>query len=102
MSDILLNSDALNTAAAELNCTAADGKKLHDSVEALLDELAAGFDTPAGRALLQATRSQILQPLSDQNAMLTHIATALTEAKASYEPVFEEYKALNRSIGNSV
>ena len=98
MKDIVLNDEAMRTAAQQLADIAAGGSALRQELEDALAQLAEGFDTPAGRKLMQSTQQQVLQPLEDQSAMLAHIAEVLQAAKAGYQPVFDDYEALNRKL----
>lgn len=101
MKNITLNDTALRTACTELSAIAQDAAALHREVETLLEEACAGFDTPAGRKLLQSSTAQVLQPLADQSAMLEHISQVLAQANTGYQPVFTAYQALNNSLNQS-
>lgn len=96
--DIFLSDENLNKAGKTLDEISADAAAMKEEIDALLQQLSAGFDTPAGRKLVSSTEELLLGPMNDMALLLSHIAQTLRSAKNAYAPVFDEYRRLNSRI----
>ena len=98
--NILLDQTEFEVAAVGLQGLSEDLNRLENRIRELLEELRVGFDTPAGARFFDACTGRLLEPMRDQAIVLNHIAQNLRNARSRYQSVFDEYKALNSSIGN--
>ena len=96
--DIFLSDENLTKAGKTLDEISADAAAMKEEIDALLQQLSAGFDTPAGRKLVSSTGELLLGPMNDMALLLSHIAQTLRSAKTAYAPVFDEYRRLNSRI----
>lgn len=96
--DIVLDQDAFQNAANRLDTLAGDMDALQSKIQGLLDDLRAGFATPAGDKFFQACGSTLLEPMKRQSAVIQHVSQNLRSANDAYKSVFEEYSNLNSSI----
>lgn len=99
--ELLLDEQALDTAATKLTALSARMENLRKELRGDLKNLKKGFDTPAGEKFFAACGSNLLQPMEDQAAVLKHISDNLTYAKDQYKSVFDEFDQLNQALGNS-
>lgn len=99
--DVLLDQDHFQKASAELTALSGEMDTLRQDIDGLLKELEMGFATPAGRKFILSCKENLLQPMKDQADVIQHVADNLTQAQGKYEAVFEEFEALNRSIGGT-
>lgn len=98
--DILLDDDAFQTASGQLKKLSQDLEDLRKDIDSRLTELAAGFATPAGRKFIHSCRGNLLQPMTDLAAVITHVSDNLVQAKDAYQPVFDEFAEMNNAINN--
>ncbi|MDR1640959.1 MAG: hypothetical protein LBT59_14790 [Clostridiales bacterium] len=98
--DILLDDSAFDTAVSEFRKLSDEMAKLKAEIEAALESLKKGFDTPAGEKFISTYRESLLKPLNEQATVLEHVSQVLNEAKTSYQSVFESYKTINTYINN--
>lgn len=96
--DIVLDDEQMKKAAKEYAALADDINKLEKQIDSMLDELAKGFNTPAGRKFIKSCRSSLLQPMKDQALVIDHVSENLKKAQSAYQSVFTEYKKLNSAI----
>ena len=97
--DILLDEEAFDKAAGKMTILSKDMKALKTDINNLLEELKTGFDTPAGDKFLKSCEEGVLKALEDQANVIEHVSGNLKTARQSYKSVFEEYRDLNRMIG---
>mgnify|MGYP003319892664 CR=1 FL=1 len=96
--DILLDSEKFSKASKQFSELSSDMKALKKDISTLIDELAQGFDTPAGHKFVNSCKNGLLQPMEDQAAIIQHVSENLRMAETSYESVFTEFKELNSLI----
>ncbi len=96
--DIIIDEDAFNTAISEFSELSEKLQRLRNDIEDMLNNLQAGFDTPAGAKFIKACRDNLYIPLDAQKLVLKHISTTLQESKQAYESVFREYENLQSTI----
>ena len=96
--EILLDDDALRTAARSIQTLCGDLEILRAEIEGGLKDLKNGFDTPAGRKYIASCEHGLIQPLKDLKVVLDHVSANLNAAAQTYQPVFQEYEQLNNSI----
>lgn len=99
--DILLNDEAFNNAASQLQTLAQNMSTLKSDIETLLSELESGWKTPAGEKFFAACGNTLIQPLNDQVNVINHVSSNLKTAKNSYQTVFDDYRQLNEAIKNA-
>ncbi|MBQ5335576.1 MAG: hypothetical protein J6Z45_06480 [Oscillospiraceae bacterium] len=93
--DIVLDEAAFDRAAADFIELSGKVQALRADIEALLQTLQSGFDTPAGRLFVSSCKNNLLDPLDQQKLVIDHISETLRDAKATYASVFSEYDQLN-------
>ena len=98
--DMYLNEDACQAAADDYVKLTEDMRNLRQRINALLDGLREGFDTPAGKAFFESCGMNLLQPLDDQLRVLQHVSDNLRDSKQKYQSVFDEYKSLKNAFDN--
>lgn len=96
--NILLDQEAFNKAAVDLEQLSNDLAALRSKIEGMLETLRVGFDTPAGREFHRSCETNLLAPLNDQKLVLSQVSTVLRDSKTKYESVFNAYQELNNSI----
>lgn len=96
--DILLDSEKFSKASKQFSELSSDMKSLRKDISDLIDELAQGFDTPAGHKFVNSCKNGLLQPMDDQAAIIQHVSENLKMAETSYESVFSEFRELNALI----
>jgi arginine deiminase len=97
--NIVLDQNHFESAATEFQNLSEDLTRLENRIRELLDELMEGFATPAGARFFQAVNNRLLDPIHDQAIVLEHVSQNLHRARSSYQSVFDQYQALNSSIG---
>lgn len=96
--NIILDEDAFTRASGQFDELAKDMNTLTVEINNLLDELATGFDTPAGHKFIKSCRDKLIEPMRDQSLVIKHVSENLTQARAQYESVFTEYETLNSML----
>ena len=96
--DIVLDEAAFNTAISDFADLSVKLQKLRSDIEAMLELLESGFDTPAGRKFVNSCKNNLLIPLDDQKAVLEHISETLQQSRQKYSAVFTAYSALQGAI----
>jgi uncharacterized protein YukE len=99
--DIVLDQNAFQVAADDLQNLSEDLVKLENRIHSLLDELSTGFDTPAGARFFAACNGKLLEPMQDQARVITHVSQNLRNVRQAYQSVFDEYQSLNSAIGSN-
>jgi len=98
--DILLDQEQFKIASNQLTTLSNEMSNLRRDIDALLNDLSVGFDTPAGRKFITTCKNGLLQPMDDLAIVILHVSQNLDLARSQYESVFTEFKALNNSIKN--
>lgn len=96
--DIVLDQEAFDKAISDFAALGVQLNKLRSDIEEMLNELKAGFDTPAGAKLINSCEENLFKPLDDQKLVLDHISKSLSDSKRLYESVFNEYESLQAAI----
>lgn len=95
---ILLDDVALKTASEKMTTIASGMKTLREDMETELKNLKGGFETEAGDRFFKACDENLIKYMEIQERIIQRISTNLDNAKRTYSPIFEEYKALNDKI----
>lgn len=96
--DIIIDEAAFNTAVNEFLELSGKLQSLKSEIDDMLNDLKAGFDTPAGRKFLSACDTNLKKPLDDQKLVIQHVSDTLKEVRSAYQPVFQEYESLQSAI----
>ena len=96
--DIVLDEEAFDTAVRDFEALAVQLQQLRGKLEDMLNDLKAGFNTPAGVKFINSCEANLFQPLDAQKLVIDHIADSLAESKQAYESVFREYESLQTAI----
>ena len=96
--DIVLDEAAFNTAVNEFEDLSRRLQALRNEVEDMVNKLKEGFNTPAGAIFIQSCESNLFSPLDDQKLVLDHISSTLSECRAKYQTVFDEYSNVQAAI----
>lgn len=95
--DIQISEEALESACQSLQTAAQECNALALDIRKALENLQSGWCTPAGQRFA-ASAQGCTAYLQDSAAALHSISLNLHSAKTAYEPVFEKYKSLDRTI----
>jgi hypothetical protein len=98
--DMVIDDDEFVTASNRLTTLAERIEGLRTDITSCLDDLRAGFDTPAGRKFFAACDNKLLEPMKDQAIVINHVSENLALARSAYSTVFQEFSILNNSIRN--
>lgn len=98
---ITLDNGEFDIASSELRELSIGMNDLKITIEEMLESLAHGFNTPAGKIFINSCRNNLLEPLSDQALVLGHIADNLDSAKGNYQEVFAAYQRINNAINTT-
>jgi DNA-binding ferritin-like protein len=99
--NIILDEAAFNKARSEFASLSNDLAKLRADIEAALNALKSGFDTPAGDVFFKSCTQNLLTPLDREKAVIDHISQTLQEVTKDYSPIFSEYQDLVNTINQS-
>ena len=91
---LLIDEEEFAIAANSLNELSQEIAALDRDIREMLDDLKAGFDTPAGRKFLQSCSDNLCTPLIQQAIVVNHLADNLMTARNIYAPVFDEYRSI--------
>lgn len=95
---ILLDESAFNKAINDFNTLQSEIAALRSDVEAALNALHSGFDTPAGEVFMNSCRNNLLEPINREEKVITSISSTLEQVRGKYTSVFSEYEHLTQSI----
>jgi len=98
---VVLDSVRFEEASRKLEALSEEMASLKERIQTLLDELKAGFATPAGDKFFAACGSNLIQPLDDQARVIAHISQNLSTAREMYQSVFKEHQTLENLIKNA-
>ncbi len=96
--NIVLDEEAFETAKTDFEALGGQLQNLRNDIEAMLNTLKAGFDTPAGVKFINSCESNLFAPLDAQKLVIDHISGSLADSKNAYESVFREYESLQSAI----
>ena len=100
--DIVLDEEAFDAAVEDFAELGTQLRKLRVDIEAMLELLESGFDTPAGRKFVRSCKDNLLTPLDEQKAVLEHISETLRQSRRKYSTVFTAYASLQTSICQAI
>lgn len=98
---IILDEAAFSKAKDDFASLGTDLANLRADIEAALNALKSGFDTPAGEKFFKSCETNLLTPLDREKAVIDHISATLQEVTKDYSPVFSEYQDLVTTINQS-
>ncbi len=98
--DIVLDDNAFNTAAQDMEALASRTEKLKSKLKQMYYDLTTALDTPAGRQLELTAEDVLIQPLEDLLVVIQHTSDTLTEIIGTgyYKGIFIKYEELNQSV----
>ncbi len=98
--DVVIDDGAIVKAASDLDGLSQRLQTLRNDIEGMLNDLKAGFDTPAGRKFINSCENNLLTPLDQQKLVIDHISQNLQSVKTCYSSVFSEYQQLTSTISS--
>lgn len=98
--DILLDSDAFDTASSDMKDLKTRTESLKTKLEDMYKELTTALDTPAGKQVEITAKKVLIKPINDLLLVIEHVSSTLTEIIGTgyYKDVFVKYEELNSSI----
>ena len=99
--DIVLDEEAFDRAVGEFADLSTRLQNLRNDMEQMLNDLKAGFDTPAGTKFINACKTTLFSPMDDQKLVLDHISSTLQESREAYRSVFDSYESLQSTINQA-
>lgn len=98
--DIVLDSDAFNTASLEMKELKTRTENLRKKLQEMYKELTTALDTPAGKQVEMTAEKVLLKPIDDLLLVIEHVSSTLTEIIGTgyYKDVFVKFEELNASI----
>lgn len=98
--DILLDSEAFDTASADMQALKTRTENLKRKLESMYRDLATALDTPAGKQLELTAEKVLLQPIDDLLLVIDHVSSTLNEIIGTgyYKDVFIKFEEFNESI----
>ncbi|MCM1534919.1 MAG: hypothetical protein NC126_03230 [Clostridium sp.] len=98
--DILLDSEAFDTASADMQALKERTENLKRKLESMYRDLATALDTPAGKQLELTAEKVLLQPIDNLLLVINHISSTLDEIIGTgyYKDVFIKFEEFNDSI----
>ncbi|MBQ1388931.1 MAG: hypothetical protein IIY78_04820 [Clostridia bacterium] len=98
--NVVIDYDAFNRAIDSFYDLSVRLNQLRSDIDDLLNQLKAGFDTPAGRKFMSSCENNLLTPLERQRSVIEHISNTLKDVETNYNPVFDEYRSLTSTINS--
>ncbi len=98
--DMILDEEAFEKAANDFESLSEQLNSLRRDIEEMINELKAGFDTPAGVKFINSCEKNLFKPLDDQKLVIDHIKETLKTSRQQYQSVFDEYESLRETINN--
>ena len=101
--DIVLDQEAFERSARELDDLTSRIEKLKNNISEMLGNIQRGLDTPAGRKLVESCQNKLMGPLENQKLVIGNVSQTLGICRSKYESVFTGYTELNntiKSLGN--
>ncbi|MEE0954237.1 MAG: WXG100 family type VII secretion target [Eubacterium sp.] len=99
--DIVLDEGAFDTAVSDFEALGAQIQQLRNDVDGMMNDLRAGWKTPAGQKFISSCEYNLYRPLDDQKLVIDHIAKSLKESRQAYESVFSKYDELQKTISKA-
>ena len=98
--DIKLDSEAFNTAAADMAALKTSAENLKDKLEKMYEDITTALDTPAGHAIEITAKDVLLQPIEDLILVIDQMSKTLDDIISTpyYQSVFDKYDELVESI----
>ncbi len=98
--DIILDSGAFDTAAADMKELKTRAENLKKNLQFMYRELTTALDTPAGRKVEMTAEKVLIKPIDDLVLVIEHVSSTLTEiiGTGHYKDVFIKFEELNSSL----
>lgn len=98
--DIVLNSEAFNTASKDMEELKERTEKLKKKLQTMYKELATAMDTPAGKEVELTAEKVLIKPIDDMLLVIGHVSQTLTYIIGThyYKDIFIKFDELNASI----
>lgn len=98
--DIILDSDAFDTASSEMETLKTRTENLKTKLQDMYKELTTALDTPAGKQVEITAEKVLIKPIDDLLLVIEHISSTLTDIIGTgyYKDVFLEFEDLNNSL----
>ncbi len=98
--DIVLDSQAFNTASEDMKELKERTEKLKKKLQTMYKELATAMDTPAGKEVEITAEKVLIKPIDDMLLVINHVSQTLTQiiGTSYYEGIFIKFDELNASI----
>lgn len=98
---MLIDTDALLTAAKEYDELLKKAQSLYNDIEELSTELREAVNTPGGEKFSEALDNHVLVQIDRQMTAIKHVRDELRSARVEYFSVFEEYQKVVRMTSRS-
>lgn len=98
--DIVLDSGAFDTAAADMKELKNRAEKLKNKMQSMYRELTTALDTPAGRKVEMTAEKVLIKPIEDLVLVIDHVSSTLNEiiGTGHYKDVFLKFEELNSNL----
>lgn len=98
--DIVLYSEAFNTASADMKALKIRTENLKKKLESMYKELTTALDTPAGKQVETTAEKVLIKPIDDLLLVIDHVSATLTDiiGTGHYKDVFIKFEELNSSL----
>lgn len=92
--DIVIDEEVFDRAARNFEELIDKIKALETNVNEMMIRLTEGYNTPAGKKLINACNAYIIGPIVMQEIVIRQVCDNLKLAKNGYQSVFDEYRRL--------
>lgn len=98
--DIVLDSEAFNTASADMKALKIRTENLKKKLESMYKEFTTALDTPAGKQVETTAEKVLIKPIDDLLLVIDHVSATLTDiiGTGHYKDVFIKFEELNSSL----
>jgi len=98
--DIKLDSEAFNTAAADMAALKTRAETLKEKLQKMYTDITTALDTPAGHEIEITAEDVLIQPIDDLILVIDQMSRTLDEIISTqyYQSVFDKYDELVESI----
>ena len=98
--DIKLDSEAFNTAAADMAALKTRAETLKEKLQKMYTDITTALDTPAGHEIEITAEDVLIQPIDDLILVIDQMSRTLDDIISTpyYQRVFDKYDELVESI----
>ena len=98
--DIKLDSEAFNTAAADMAALKTRAEALKEKLQKMYTDITTALDTPAGHEIEITAEDVLIQPIDDLILVIDQMSRTLDDIISTpyYQRVFDKYDELVESI----